>query len=127
MFTENFKSLLVLAQAGNKNLCNKSWQESTYPTCLTLTGCMHYFCGLETTHEDNYSERTEAENAELDDEHVSLQKQKNSTELLAAKETAAPRQCPWCCWLKEEVLLQKMFGSLFCAFVLFGVFSLQKE
>lgn len=45
---------------------------------------MHYFCGLETTHEDNYSERTEAESAGLDDEHVSLQEQKNSTELPAA-------------------------------------------
>lgn len=84
MFTENFKSLLVLAQAGNKNPCSKSWQESKYSTCLTLTGCMHYFCGLETIHEDNYSERTEAENSGLDDEHVSLQEQKNSTELLAA-------------------------------------------
>lgn len=126
MFTKNFKSLLVLTQAGNKNLCSKSWQESTYSTCLTLTGCMHYFCGLETTHGDNYSERTEAESAGLDDEHVSLQEQKNSTELPAAPaapETAAPRQCPWCCWLKEEVLLQKMFGFLFRYFVLFGVFS----
>lgn len=44
-----------------------------HPTCSTLTGCMHYFCGIEATHRDNYSEQTEAENSGLDDEHVSLQ------------------------------------------------------